>query len=352
MLVTKAPFGKTKDGVAVEEYTLANASGASVKFLSLGSIITEVNVPDRGGRVGNVNLGLKTVADYERPDNPYLGALIGRFANRIGGATFSIDGKTYKITANEGAHTLHGGARGFDKVIWTVEPAGDAAARLTYVSPDGEEGFPGTLSTTVTYTWSDDNTLTADYVATTDKPTVVNLTSHAYFNLAGAGSGSIERHLMTINADAIAAGDASGIPTGALMPVEGTPFDFRTAMPIGARIRSAHPQLAPRQGYDHNYVLRTGTGGLAFCARVYDPDSGRTLTISTTEPGVQFYSGNFLTGLITGASGRQYRQSDGFCLETQHFPDAPNRPEFATTVLRPGETFRSTTAYAFGTDEG
>jgi aldose 1-epimerase len=349
MPVERAPFGKTKDGDAVEAYTLTNAGGASVKFISYGGIITEINVPDRDGRIGNVVLGFKSVAGYEA-ESPYFGALIGRYGNRIGGAKFSLEGKEYTLAANNFGNSLHGGAKGFNKVVWRVAPIGGNAARLTYVSPDGEEGYPGTLTVNVTYTWGDDNTLTIDYEATTDKPTVANLTSHSYFNLAGDGAGSIEGHALTIDADRITAVDAEAIPTGELMPVEGTPFDFRKATPIGARIRTSHPQIVNGLGYDHNFVLNRTGAGLAFCARVADPATGRTLTMTTTEPGVQFYSGNFLEGKITGAAGRQYRQGDAFCLETQHFPDSPNRPEFPSTVLRPGETLRSTTTHRFGTD--
>lgn len=349
MTVTRAPFGKTKDGEAAEQFTLTNAGGASVRFLSFGGIITEVNVPDRNGRLGNVVLGLKSMAEYEEK-SPYFGALIGRYGNRIGGAKFSIEGRQYKLAANHFGNSLHGGAKGFNKAIWTVEAAGDSAARLTHVSPDGDEGYPGTLTVNVTYTWSDDNALTIDYEATTDKPTVTNLTSHSYFNLAGDGAGSIEGHLLTIDADRITAVDAESIATGELMPVEGTPFDFRSAMPIGARIRAGHPQMVNGHGYDHNFVLNRDGPGLAFCARAYDPTTGRVLTIETTEPGVQLYTGNFLDGTITGAAGRQYRQGDAFCLETQHFPDSPNRPEFPSTLLTPGQVLRSQTVHRFATD--
>jgi len=347
--VTKASFGKTRDGTAVDRYTLTNGNGASVSFLSYGGIITEISVPDRLGRLGNVALGFKDLRDYETRNGPYFGALIGRYGNRIGGAKFSIDGKEYKLAANNGPNSLHGGNRGFDKVVWTVEAQG-AGAKLSYVSKDGEEGYPGTLKVGVVYTWTDDNTLRIDYEATTDKTTVVNLTNHSYFNLAGGGAGSIEGHILTINADAFTPVDGGGIPTGEIAPVAGTPFDFRQAMPIGARIRSSHPQTVAGHGYDHNFVLDRGGAGLSFCARAYEPTSGRILTMSTTEPGVQFYSGNFLDATIVGAAGRQYRQGDGFCLETQHFPDSPNQPEFPSTLLKPGETFRSSTTHTFSTD--
>lgn len=348
----RAPFGTTKDGRAVAEYTLTNAAGASLKFIDYGGIVTEIKVPDRAGKIANVTLGFAELAPYEA-NAPFFGTLVGRFCNRIGGARFTLDGTEYRVTQNEGANMLHGGngPTSLNRVVWQVEQLSPTQVRLTHTSPDGAEGFPGTLAVSVTYTLADDNSWRIDYEATTDKPTVINLTNHAYFNLAGDGAGSIEGHILEIAADAITAGDAAGIPTGELLPVDGTPFDFRKATPIGARIRASYPQLASRQGYDHNYALRDAPAPApAFAARLSDPASGRTLTLETTEPGVQFYSGNFLDGRLTGRAGRQYRQGDGLCLETQHFPDAPNKPEFASTVLRPGETFRSTTIHRFGVE--
>ena len=362
MPVTKKPFGRTADGIEVDQFTLTNGSGASISFISYGGIVTQINMPDRWGRAGNVTLGFRTLADYETKNAPHFGVITGRFANRIGGARFKIDGNEYKVTANENPNSLHGGGgkTALNKVVWKVAPLPGASAKLTHVSPDGSEGFPGALTVAVTYTLGEDNAFAIDYEATTDKPTVVNLTNHAYFNLAGDGSGSIEGHVLMINADAITATDLAGIPTGELMLVEGTPFDFRSGMPIGARIRASHPQLANRQGYDHNFVLTSGPGsqsgasrsfdGLALCARAYEPTSGRIMTITTTEPGVQFYTGNFLDAKLTGSAGRQYRQGDGFCLETEHFPDSPNQPSFPSTMLRPGETFRSRTVHLFETD--
>lgn len=350
--VDKTSFGKTQDGKAVELYTLTNDKGASVKFIAYGGIITEINVPDRWGRVGNVVLGFKDLADYEAK-NPYFGALIGRYGNRIGGAKFSLDGTQYQLAANNGPNSLHGGKKGFDKVVWTVEPQTDAsgaAAKLSYTSKDGEEGYPGTLTVQVVYTLTNDNELRIDYEAKTDKPTVVNLTSHSYFNLAGDGTGGIGDHILTINADRYTPVDATLIPTGELASVAGTPFDFRQGMPIGARIRSGTQQMVYGRGYDHNFVLNRSGDGLSLAARVYEPRSGRIMEISTTEPGLQFYSGNFLDSTLVGPTGAQYRQTDGFCLETQHFPDSPNKPDFPTTVLKPGETLKSTTIHKFSTD--
>jgi aldose 1-epimerase len=351
--VDKTPFGKTKDGKAVELYTLTNDQGASVKFIAYGGIITEINVPDRWGRVGNIVLGFKDLADYEAK-NPYFGALIGRYGNRIGAAKFTLDGTPYQLAANNGPNSLHGGKIGFDKIVWAVEPqtdaSGGAAAKLSYTSKDGEEGYPGTLTVQVVYTLTNDNELRIDYEAKTDKPTVVNLTSHSYFNLAGDGTGGIGDHILTINADRYTPVDATLIPTGELASVAGTPFDFRQGMPIGARIRSGTQQMVYGRGYDHNFVLNRSGEGLSLAARVYEPRSGRIMEISTTEPGVQFYSGNFLDSTLVGPTGAQYRQTDGFCLETQHFPDSPNKPAFPTTVLKPGETLKSTTIHKFSTD--
>ncbi|MDR6757779.1 aldose 1-epimerase [Mycoplana sp. BE70] len=350
--VDKTTFGNTQDGKAVELYTLTNDKGASVKFITYGGIITEINVPDRWGRLGNVVLGFKDLADYEAK-NPYFGALIGRYGNRVGGARFTLDGTEHQLAANNGPNSLHGGKKGFDKVVWTVEPqteANGAAAKLSYTSKDGEEGYPGTLKVQVVYTLTNDNELRIDYEATTDKPTVANLTSHSYFNLAGEGTGGIGDHILTINADRYTPVDATLIPTGELASVAGTPFDFRQGAPIGARIRSSAPQMVYGRGYDHNFVLNRSGDGLSLAARVYEPRSGRIMEISTTEPGVQFYSGNFLDSTLVGPTGQQYRQTDGFCLETQHFPDSPNKPDFPTTVLKPGETLKSTTVHKFTTD--
>ena len=351
--VTKSSFGKTKDGIAVDQYTLTNDKGASIKFISYGGIITEINVPDRWGRVGNVVLGFKTLQEYEEK-SPYFGALIGRYANRIAGGKFQIDGKEYTLALNNNKNTLHGGKKGFDKNVWSVEPLQSipeaAAAKLTYVSKDGDEGYPGTLTATVTYTFNNDNELIIGYEATTDKPTIVNLTSHSYFNLAGDGSGSIYDQILQINADKFTPIDDGGIPTGELTDVAGTPFDFRHGTPIGARIRSGDQQMVFGRGYDHNWVVNRSGSGMSFDARAYDPSTGRSLEIWSDQPGLQFYTGNFMDSTTVGAAGKQYRQGDAYCLETQHFPDSPNHPAFPTTLLKPGETYKTTTIHKFSAD--
>lgn len=329
-------------------YTLTNAHQIEVSVIAYGGIITAIRVPDRAGVLENVVLGFDDPDDY-LTKNSYFGSLIGRYANRLANAQFTLNGRLYTITANDGKNALHGGVAGFDKRLWTVDDSEREAGRLTlsYLSADGEEGFPGNLSVGVTYTLTDLNELIMDYTATTDQPTVVNLTNHSYFNLAGGAS--IEDHLLTIRADHYTPINAGLIPTGEVAPVAGTPFDFRNPTRIGAGLRDAHPQLLVGRGYDHNFVLtHQEVGGLELAARVHDPRSGRVLETWTTEPGIQFYSGNFLNGAVVGSGGKTYRQSDAFCLETQHFPDSPNQPDFPSTVLRPGETFTSRTIYKFG----
>ncbi|WP_436530770.1 aldose epimerase family protein [Actinoplanes sp. HUAS TT8] len=339
--IDSTPFGELPDGTVIEKWTLTNAGGASVSILTWGATIQSVSVPDRDGNLGNVTLGFTDLAGYTDPANPYFGSTIGRYGNRIADGTFTLDGQAWKVTQNEGSTTLHGGARGLDKRVWSASAAGDGV-RFAYVSPDGEEGFPGTVDVAVTFTFDDEYRLRIDYTATTDQVTVLNLTNHAYWNLAGEGSGTINDHELRINAEHYLPVDGALIPTGEPAPVAGTPFDFRTFHTIGERLRDDDPQLAVGLGYDHNYVL---AGSEA--AEVRDPRTGRRLTIETTEPGLQFYSGNFLDGKLRGPSGRRYRQSDAFALETQHFPDSPNRPDFPSTVLRPGETYASTTTHTF-----
>ena len=303
-------------------------------------------MPDRKGQVNNIVLGRSSLKDYEA-GHPYFGALIGRFGNRIANARFTLDGKQYTLAANDGPNGLHGGKKGFDKVVWTGKDT-PAGLELTYLSPDGEEGYPGNLTTKVVYSLNDQNELRIDYSATTDKTTVVNLTNHSYFNLAGNGAPSVENHLISINADRYTPVDKNLIPTGELASVAGTPFDFRQPKQIGGGIRSSHPQVVLGRGYDHNFVInRTDNTSLVLAASVYDPATGRAMDVLTTEPGIQFYTGNFIDGTLVGSSGGLYRQGDGLCLETQHFPDAPNQPDFHSTVLKPGETYHSTTVFRF-----
>ena len=348
--VTSSEWGSTADGTAVRRYTLSNSHGMKVRILSYGGIIQSLHVPDRRGRAENVVLGFDNLDDYIA-SSPYFGALIGRYANRIAKGTFTLDGETYSVPINDGPNALHGGTTGFDKAVWETTPfAQDKTAGivLRHTSPAGEMGFPGTLTVQVTYTLDQKNNLRIDYRATTDAPTVLNLTNHSYFNLAGEGSGNIYQQQLKINAKRYTPTDATSIPTGEIAKVAGTPFDFRRATAIGKRIRSRDEQLVFARGYDLNWVLdRTPGTGLQLAARARDPKSGRVLTVSTTQPGLQFYSGNFIDGSLVGTSGRTYRQGDAFALETQHFPDSPNHPSFPTTVLRPGKTFNSSTIFGF-----
>ena len=349
--VTRGPFGALPDGTAIEVFTLSNASGVEVRAITYGGIIVSLKVPDRQGRLDDIVLGYDALGGYVTNNSPYFGAIIGRYGNRIARGRFTLDGKAYALAANNGPHHLHGGVRGFDKVVWRAEPVSSpdgAAVAFSRTSPEGEEGYPGALAVRVIYTLTTANELRVDYVATTDRPTVVNLTQHSYFNLAGQGSRDILEHQLQIDADRYTPVDATLIPTGELAAVEGTPLDFRSPTAIGARIDDPHPQIRNGLGYDHNFVLTRSEPGLAHAARVLDPSTGRTLDVATTEPGMQFYSGNFLDGSITGKSGRVYRRRYGFCLETQHYPDSPNQPAFPSTTLRPGEQYRSQTVFTFG----
>ena len=346
--IVRAPFGTTPDGAKIEVFTLTNAAGIEVRAISFGAILVSIRTPDRAGRFADIALGFDALDDYVTRSR-FFGALVGRYGNRIGNARFAIDGQTFQLAANNGPNHLHGGLKGFDKVVWNAAPfdrGGAVGVTFTYTSRDGEEGYPGTLQTAVTYTLTPKNELIVDYTATTDKPTVVNLTQHSYFNLAGEGRGDVLQHELMINADRFTPVDAGQIPTGELAPVAGTPFDFRKPIAIGARIDGNDPQLKIGAGYDHNFVLNGGPG-LRLAARVVEPSSGRTLQVDTTEPGVQFYAGNKLTG-ATGKAGHVYGPRSGFCLETQHFPDSPNQPSFPSTILRPGDTYRSQTVFTFG----
>jgi aldose 1-epimerase len=345
-------YGITEDGRPVFVYTLANAGGMRASVLSLGCIIARLEVPDRDGKPANVVLGLDTLAGYLHR-SPHFGAIAGRYANRIAGGRFAIDGIEYKLETNDGPNTLHGGRHGLDKVVWQAETLDGEALVLRYLSPDGQEGFPGNLAVEVTYRLGAANELRIDYTAKTDKPTVVNLTNHSYFNLAGEGSGDVLNHVVSIDADHFVPTDASQIPTGEIRPVAGTPFDFTQPKAVGERIRMADDQLLIARGYDHNWVLRGPAGdAVRHAARAFDPRSGRILDVLTDAPGLQFYTGNSLTGALAGPAGKAYRQSDGLCFEAQRFPDAPNQPGFPSAVLRPGERFRSTTIFRFSTDAG
>jgi aldose 1-epimerase len=347
--VTRAPFGKLPDGTAIESFTLRNAHGIEVRAITYGAVIVSLRVPDRAGKFDDVVLGHDDLAGYLRQPS-YFGAVVGRYGNRIAKGRFTLDGKTYTLATNNGPNHLHGGLKGFDKVVWKSESASTpdgASVTFRYTSPDGEEGYPGTLSARVTYTLTDRDELTFEYAATTDKPTVVNLTQHSYFNLTG-GKTDILGHQLTLDADRFTPVDATLIPTGKLAPVSGTPFDFRKPTAIGARIGQDDEQLRFGGGYDHNFVVNRTGEGLVHAARVVDPVSGRTLDIQTTEPGVQFYSGNFLDGTVTGKGGVVYKKRWALCLETQHFPDSPNQPTFPSTVLRPGQEYRSKTVLTFG----
>ncbi len=347
--VKKENFGRTTDGQNVELYTLTNRRGAEVKVMTYGATVVTLKVPDRDGKMGDVVLGFDRLEDYLK-DTHYFGAIVGRYGNRIAKGRFTLDGVEYKLAVNNGENHLHGGIKGFDKVVWQARPRqlrSGAAVVLTYLSRDGEEGYPGNLSVQVTYTLTEQNELRIDYLATTDKATVLNLTHHSYFNLAGHGNGNILGHQMMINAARFTPTDAGSIPTGALRSVKDTPFDFTRATSIGARINEDDEQLTFGNGYDHNFVLNGRMGALRLAARVSEPTSGRVMEVLTTEPGVQFYAGNYLDDSVTGKEGKGYTRRTGFCLETQHYPDAPNHPKFPSTVLRPGGRYRTTTVYKF-----
>jgi aldose 1-epimerase len=349
--VTKTTTKVAFQGKPIEMATLKNARGVEIQAINYGAIITSLKVPDRSGKVADVVLGFDRPEQYwADPPPPYFGAIVGRYGNRIAKGQFAIGGKTYKLATNNGPNHLHGGNRGFDKVYWemsTKDSAQGSSVVFTRTSPDGEEGYPGNLRATITYTLTDKNELIVDYRATTDKATPVNLTQHSYFNLAGEGSGDILGHELTINADRYTPVDDTLIPTGKLAPVQGTPFDFRTATAIGARINNDDAQLKAGRGYDHNWVLNGTGNALRVAARLTDPKSGRSMEIQTAEPGLQFYSGNFLDGTIKGKGGHVYAHRTGLCLETQHFPDSPNQPSFPTTILQPGKVYTTRTIMTF-----
>jgi aldose 1-epimerase len=347
-LISQAPFGRAPDGAPVEIFTLRKPGGIEARICNYGGIIVSLKAPDRDGLPGDVVLGYDDLAGY-LARSPYFGALVGRFANRIAKGTFALEGVTYSLAANNGPNALHGGRIGFDKVVWQAAQSGRGVSplnlTLNYLSKDGEEGYPGNLSITAVYSLTDDHGLRLDFTATTDKPTIINLTQHTYFNLAGKGD--ILGHQMQIEADRFTPVDGALIPTGELRPVAGTPFDFRRPAAIGARIEQDDEQLQRGQGYDHNFVLNHPNGSLDVVARVTEPVTGRVLEVLTTEPGLQFYSGNFLNGAITGKGGQVYEKRAGFCLEAQHFPDSPNQPAFPPVTLRPGEVYRNTIIFRF-----
>jgi aldose 1-epimerase len=347
--VTKAEFGKLADGTAVDIYTLKNEKGMEARIITYGGIVVSLTAPDRSGKYEDVVLGYDHLDGYAT-NNPYFGCLVGRYGNRIGKGTFTLDGKSYTLAKNNGENHLHGGLKGFDKVVWTAKPIDshtDPALELTYVSKDGEEGYPGTLTVKAVYTVTADNALKVEFSATTDKTTVCNLTHHSYFNLANAGKGDILGHEMMINADKTTPVDSGLIPTGELKPVEGSPLDFRKSTAIGARIGADDEQLKFGGGYDHNWVINKTGSGVAHQATVYEPTTGRVMEVHSTEPGLQFYSGNFLDGTIHGKGGTVYKHRTGFCLEPQGFPDSPNKPSFPSTTLKPGDTYKNTIIYKF-----
>ena len=348
--IRKAPFGTMPDGTPVTIYTLRNASGMEARILNYGGIVQSLWVPDKNGSFGDVVLGYDSLDGY-LTNSPYFGALIGRYGNRIARGQFTLNGVNYNLATNNGPNALHGGLKGFDKVVWEARPLRTPegpALQLTYVSRDGEEGYPGTLNVTAVYTVTKDNALRLDYSATTDKDTIVNLTHHSYFNLAGRGD--ILGHVVFINADQFTPVDSTLIPTGELRPVDGTPFDFRIPTAIGARIGQDDEQLKFGNGYDHNWVISHPMGRLDLMARVTEPTTGRVLEVSSTEPGLQFYSGNFLDGTIVGKQGRVYQFRNAFVMEPQHYPDSPNHPNFPSTELKPGQVYHNVIIYRFLTE--
>lgn len=341
--VVKTPFGQTREGVSVEQYTLTNGNGLSAKVMTYGATWTHMLAPDREGKLGDVLLGFDTLEPY-LGEHPYFGVTVGRVGNRIARGRFRLDGKTYQLAVNNGPNHLHGGLKGFDKVVWRAEPVGENSVRFTSTDPDGSNGYPGTVETTVTYTLTEDDELRIDYTATTDQATPINLTNHAYFNLGTPASGTVLDHRLRLFADRFTPVDDTLIPTGRIVAVVGTPMDFTRARPIGSRIEQVGKDPT---GYDHNYVVNGQEGDFKPVARVVDPQTGRQLEIFSDQPGVQFYSGNFLDGTIKGKDGIVYRKHHGFCLETQHFPDSVNHANFPSVILRPGRTYRTSTVHRF-----
>jgi aldose 1-epimerase len=352
LMISKQPFGVTPEG-KVDIYTLQNSNQIKVEIITYGGIIKSIQTPDKNGQIENICLGFDSLPPYLN-EHPYFGAIVGRYGNRIANGKFSIEGNEYNLATNNGPNHLHGGLKGFDKVIWeakSFENEEKVGLELTYLSEDMEEGYPGNLSVKVTYSLNQENELHIDYEAVTDKKTVCNLTNHSYFNLAGAGNGNVLNHELIIHSDSITPVDENLIPTGEPLAVEGTPFDFRTKKKIGVSIDQDHPQIAYGGGYDHNYILRNSTEELPLISVVTEPKSGRKMEVLTTEPGVQFYTGNFLDGTLVGSGNNRYRERYGFCLETQHYPDSPNQPNFPSTLLDVGEKYSTKTVYRFGVVE-
>jgi len=350
----QSPQLSVEDFDSIKLYKLTNSQGMQVGITNFGAIIASIVVPDRDGKMADVALGYNDVSGYiNAVDKPYFGAIVGRYGNRIAGGKFTIDGTEYKLATNNGENHLHGGVIGFDKVVWDAEPVngkGWSGVKLTYLAKDGEEGYPGNLTVVVTYKLNNNNEILIDYLATTDKATPINLTQHTYFNLKGEGEGNILDHELKLNADRYTPIDGGGIPLGEIAPVKGTPFDFQIAKPIGQDIEADHEQLKNGIGYDHNFVLvGEPNREMKMAAEVYEPGSGRTLTIKTTEPGIQFYCGNYLDGRLKGKSGKAYVHRGGFCLETQHYPDSPNQPNFPSTILKPGDQYHTQTVFQFST---
>lgn len=345
--ISMADFGKTPDGTPVQIFTLTNAHGLEARICTYGGAVVSLKTPDRSGQMGDIVQGFDTLEGYLNTAQPYFGALIGRYGNRIGHAQFTLDGKVYHLPANDGANTLHGGPQGFDKRVWKPRQLVDGGLELTYLSKDGEEGFPGNLTATVVYHLTDGNELKIDYSATTDRDTVINLTNHSYWNLKGAGNGDVLGHILTIHGSRFTPVDSGLIPTGELRAVSGTPFDFTKPTAVGARIEQNDEQLKLGHGYDHNFVLDRRAGGMFLAVRVEEPTSGRVMEVETDQPAVQFYTGNFLDGTLKGKGGRVYGRRAALCLETQHYPDSPNKPSFPSTELKPGQSYKTETVYRF-----
>jgi aldose 1-epimerase len=351
VLVDEASFKTEHDGKTMELFTLKNANGLVAQITNYGGKVINLWTPDKNGDFADIVIGYETSAEYLNTTEIYYGTLIGRYGNRIANGQFTLNDSVYTLAKNNGENHLHGGIKGFNNVVWNAKKLDDQTLELTYLSVDGEEGYPGNLNVKVVYKLTDENELKVEYWATTDKPTPINLTQHSFFNLKGAGNGDVNDHIMQIMADAFTPVDSTLIPTGEIAPVDGTPFDFRTPTVIGDRINDEHIQMKYGNGYDHNWVLNKAESGLSYAAKVVEPASGRTLEVYTNEPGIQFYGGNFMTGNDTGKGGKVFAFRGAFCLETQHFPDSPNKPQFPSTILNPGEEYYSVCVYKFGVEK-